>query len=257
MDPATRKRVRHMVGGPLPPSSFHVLHGAHLIANLSASNELVGKADYRRSLVAQQSARGICGYVYSSCGIGESSQDVVFGGHALVAEDGVILAESKRFSLEGELTVVDVDVEHLRLDRERTTSFADSLHALPPMPWRRVDVSLPPYVTKPFRRTVDPSPFIPRDDAERNRRTEEIFAIQTSGLVKRMSHSGIHRLVLGLSGGLDSTLAPAGGPPGVRRPGPAARRHPRVHDARLRHQLAHARQRRQAGAHGRGIAEGD
>jgi NAD+ synthase (glutamine-hydrolysing) len=193
--------------GPLPPSSFQVLHGAHLIANLSASNELVGKADYRRSLVAQQSARAICGYVYASCGIGESSQDVVFGGHALVAEDGVILAESQRFSRGGELVVVDVDVEHLRLDRERTTSFADSLHAFPPMTWRHVDVDLAPYVRGPLCRHVDPAPFIPRDDYERNRRTEEIFAIQTSGLVKRMSQTGISRLVVGLSGGLDSTLA--------------------------------------------------
>lgn len=193
--------------GPLPPSSYQVLHGAHIVANLSASNELVGKADYRRSLVAQQSARGICGYVYSSCGAGESTQDVVFGGHALVAEDGTILAESQRFSQQGELVVVDVDVEHLRLDRERTTSFTDSAHAFPAIPWRRVDVDLPPYVGRPFIRAVDPAPFIPRDDVERNRRTEEIFAIQTSGLVKRMAHTGIQRVVLGLSGGLDSTLA--------------------------------------------------
>jgi len=193
--------------GPLPPSSFQVLHGAHLIANLSASNELVGKAAYRRSLVAQQSARGICAYIYSSCGIGESSQDVVFGGHAMVAEDGVILAESQRFSNEGELVVVDVDVEHLRLDRERTTSFADSIHAFPPMSWRHVDLDMPPYVGGRLCRPVDQAPFIPTDDAERNRRTEEIFAIQTSGLVKRMSQTGISRLVLGVSGGLDSTLA--------------------------------------------------
>jgi NAD+ synthase (glutamine-hydrolysing) len=193
--------------GPLPPSSFQVLHGAQLIANLSASNELVGKAAYRRSLVAQQSARAICGYIYASCGIGESSQDVVFGGHAMVAEDGVILAESRRFTNEGELVAVDVDVEHLRLDRERTTSFGDSIHAFAPMAWRRVDVELAPYAGGSLRRSVDPSPFIPTDDAERNRRTEEIFAIQTSGLVKRMSQTGISTLVLGLSGGLDSTLA--------------------------------------------------
>lgn len=115
--------------GPLPPSSFLALHGAHLVVNLSASNELVGKADYRRSLVAQQSARAICAYVYASCGVGESTQDVVFGGHAMVAEDGVILGESRRFAREGDLLVADVDVEHLRLDRERTTSFGDSLHA--------------------------------------------------------------------------------------------------------------------------------
>ena len=193
--------------GPLPPSSFQVLHGAHLVLNLSASNELVGKADYRRLLVAQQSARGICAYAYASCGTGESTQDVVFGGHAMVAEDGAMLAESRRFALEGELLVADVDVEHLRLDRERTTSFGDSLHAFPPMTWRMVDVELPRHAGAPLRRPIDPAPFIPRDDEERNRRTEEIISIQTSALVKRLSHARINHLVIGLSGGLDSTLA--------------------------------------------------
>jgi NAD+ synthase (glutamine-hydrolysing) len=193
--------------GPLPPSSFQALHGAHLLVNLSASNELVGKADYRRSLVAQQSARAICAYVYASCGVGESTQDVVFGGHAIVAEDGVILGESRRFARDGDLLVADVDIEHLRLDRERTTSFGDSLHAFPGMTWRMVDVELPRYPGLPLRRAVEPAPFIPRDDAERNRRTEEIISIQTAGLVKRLSHSGINQVVIGLSGGLDSTLA--------------------------------------------------
>jgi NAD+ synthase (glutamine-hydrolysing) len=193
--------------GPLPPSSFQALHGAHLVANLSASNELVGKADYRRSLVAQQSARAICAYVYASCGVGESTQDVVFGGHAMVAEDGVILGDSRRFAREGDLIVADVDVEHLRLDRERTTSFGDSLHAFPGMSWRTVEVDVPPYPGLPLKRAVEPAPFIPRDDAERSRRTEEIISIQTAGLVKRLSHSGIDHLVIGLSGGLDSTLA--------------------------------------------------
>jgi NAD+ synthase (glutamine-hydrolysing) len=184
-----------------------VLHGAHLIANLSASNELVGKADYRRSLVAQQSARGICAYVYASCGAGESTQDVVFGGHAMVAEDGAMLGESRRFAREGDLLVADVDIEHLRLDRERTTSFGDSLHAFPAMAWRTVTVDVPAWPGMPLRRAIDASPFIPKDDAERNRRTEEIISIQTSGLVKRLSHADIDRLVVGLSGGLDSTLA--------------------------------------------------
>lgn len=193
--------------GPLPISSFQVLRGAHLVANLSASNELVGKADYRRSLVAQQSARAICGYVYASCGLGESTQDVVFGGHMMIAEDGTLLGESRRFSLDGDVIIADVDLEHLRLDRERTTSFGDSIHALPGAAWRTVDVEVPPYAGPPLRRAIDPTPFLPRDDAERNRRTEEIITIQTSGLVKRLSHTGIKKLVIGLSGGLDSTLA--------------------------------------------------
>jgi len=193
--------------GPLPPSSFQALHGATLVVNLSASNELVGKADYRRSLVAQQSARAICAYVYSSCGSGESTQDVVFGGHALAAEDGVLVAESPRFSARGELLVADVDVEHLRLDRERTTSFSDSRRAVGGMTWRRIDVDVPPFPGAPLARAIDPAPFIPRDDAERNRRTEEIISIQTAGLVKRLAHSGLQHAVIGLSGGLDSTLA--------------------------------------------------
>jgi NAD+ synthase (glutamine-hydrolysing) len=194
--------------GPLPASSYQVLHGAQVIANLSASNELVGKADYRRALVAQQSARGICGYVYTSSGVHESTTDVVFGGHALIAEDGSLLTETQRFALEGELIVADIDIEHLLLDREHVTSFGDSVHALPPgPPWRFVEIDLPTWTESPFCRAVDPSPFIPRDDYERNRRTEEIFSIQAAGLVKRMSQTGITRLLLGLSGGLDSTLA--------------------------------------------------
>ena len=193
--------------GPLPPSSFQALHGACIVANLSASNELVGKADYRRALVAQQSARAICGYIYTSCGVHESTTDVVFGGHALVAEDGAIVAESRRFALEGELIVTDLDIEHLVLDRERVTSFSDSVHALPPSRPRRVAVELPAWPGGRLRREIDPAPFIPGDDQARNRRTEEIFSIQAAGLAKRMSQTGIHRLVIGLSGGLDSTLA--------------------------------------------------
>src|SRR3989344_6470646 len=111
---------------PIPPSSFQVTRGATIIANLSASNDLVGKSDYRKNLVAQQSARGICGYIYTSCGVHESTTDVVFGGHAIVAENGSILSESKRFQLEGELIISYIDIEHLMSDRERTSSFGKS-----------------------------------------------------------------------------------------------------------------------------------
>ncbi|MBP7572224.1 MAG: NAD(+) synthase [Acidobacteria bacterium] len=193
--------------GPLPPSSFLALQGARIVLNLSASNDLVGKADYRRALVAQQSARAICAYVYTSAGVGESTQDAVFGGHALVAENGVLLAESGRFDPEGQLLVVDVDVEHLALERAKTTSFVDSATTFDGRSWRTVEVDLAPYTAPPFHRTVDPSPFIPATDQERTRRSEEIFSIQAAGLVKRLSHTGIEHLVLGLSGGLDSTLA--------------------------------------------------
>ena len=192
---------------PLPPSSSQALRGAVVVANLSASNEVVGKADYRRALVAQQSARAICGYVFSSCGVHESTTDVVFGGHALVAEDGVVLAESKRFARAGELVVADVDVEHLELDRQRVTSFSDSVHALRPGEPRMAEIELPAWPGGRLRRVVDPAPFIPADDLERDRRTEEVFSIQSAGLAKRLAHTGISRTVIGLSGGLDSTLA--------------------------------------------------
>ena len=193
--------------GPLPPSSFLALQGARIILNLSASNDLVGKADYRRALVTQQSARAICAYVYTSAGIGESTQDAVFGGHALVAENGTLVAESGRFAPEGQLLVVDVDLEHLALERAKTTSFVDAAATLDGRSWRAVDVDVPPYSAPPFHRVVDPSPFIPPTGDERTRRSEEIFSIQTAGLSKRLSHAGIEHLVLGLSGGLDSTLA--------------------------------------------------
>ncbi len=111
---------------PLPPSSFQVLRGATLIANLSASNELVGKAEYRRSLVIQQSARGACGYVYASSGVHESTTDIVFGGHMMIAENGALLSESKRFEREGEMILSDIDLEHIMSDRERMTTFSAS-----------------------------------------------------------------------------------------------------------------------------------
>jgi len=193
--------------GPMPPSSFQVINGANIIANLSASNELVGKAEYRKALISQQSARGICGYVYSSCGVNESTTDVVFGGHCLIAEGGNILVESKRFSQESEMIISEIDIEHLLLDRVRTTSFGDTIHETSAKEFRFVDFSLPRFKISSFSRFIDPKPFIPQDNSERDKRVEEIFSIQTAGLVKRMSQTGIKKIMLGLSGGLDSTLA--------------------------------------------------
>lgn len=192
---------------PLPPSSFQVIAGANVVANLSASNDLVGKADYRRSLVSQQSARGICGYVYASCGVGESTTDLVFGGHSIIAENGMILAESQKFIRNGELITADIDLEHLKLDRERTTSFGESVHESGGKTFRIAETRLSlPKIGKTNRR-VDPRPFVPSDPAERDKRAEEIFAIQTAGLAKRLEQARINKIVLGLSGGLDSTLA--------------------------------------------------
>jgi len=192
---------------PIPPSSFQVVAGATIITNLSASNDLVGKADYRKNLIAQQSARGVCGYIYSSCGVHESTTDVVFGGHALIAENGNIISENERFSRDSNLIFSDIDLEHLSLDRERQTSFGESIHESTRKNFRFLDVSLSISASRSFDRYVNPWPFVPQDPAERSKRAEEIFAIQSAGLAKRLEQARIKHLVIGVSGGLDSTLA--------------------------------------------------
>ena len=192
---------------PAPPSSFQALAGATLIANLSASNDLVGKAEYRKNLVSQQSARLISDYVYSSAGVHESTTDVVFGGHAIIAENGSVLTESKRFERKGELIISEIDVEHILSEREKTTSFGEPILGCAKN-FRTIDVEID---IKPFgrglARRIDPSPFVPTDNFNRNERAKEIFAIQAAGLAKRLEASGIKNMILGLSGGLDSTLA--------------------------------------------------
>lgn len=192
---------------PLPPSSFQVLRGATIIANPSASNELVGKADYRRLLISQQSARGVSGYIYSSSGVHESTTDVVFGGHAVIAENGSILAESERFKREGEMIISEIDLERLASDRERMTSFGESIHESPKKDFRFVNVPFKSLLLNSLTRKIDPAPFVPQNTAERDKRAKEIFSIQVSGLAKRLEYSKIEKLILGLSGGLDSTLA--------------------------------------------------
>ncbi len=192
---------------PIPPSSFQAVHGATIVANLSASNELIGKADYRKMLVSQQSARGICGYIYTSCGVHESTTDVVFGGHALIAENGAILAESKRFELDGELIISEIDIEHLLSDRERTSSFGEATDKNTKKDFRVINLDIPVSPSSKLNRYIDPTPFIPSNPAEKNKRVEEIFSIQTFGLAKRINQTNIKKIILGLSGGLDSTLA--------------------------------------------------
>jgi NAD+ synthase (glutamine-hydrolysing) len=189
------------------PSSFHALAGATVLANLSASSELVAKADYRRDLVKVQSGRALAAYVYANNGVHESTTDVVFGGQLLIAENAVVLAEGRRFRREGELVVTDVDTERLLVERMRQTSFADGAHAVP-AGYRTVTLAAIPS-PRPHRllRAVDPSPFVPSDPAVLDERCEEIFSIQTAGLAKRLEHTGIEKVILGLSGGLDSTLA--------------------------------------------------
>jgi NAD+ synthase (glutamine-hydrolysing) len=194
---------------PVPPSSLQALAGANLLVNLSASNEVIGKAAYRRQLVGNQSARCLAGYVYASCGVHESTTDLVFGGHCLIAENGTILAESERFRRDETLLVHDLDLERLRNERLRTTTFAEyALYAGVRRPFRRVafDIDLTPADTSLIR-AVDAHPFVPRGEGQLRERCEEIFHTQVAGLAKRLEHIGSPPVTIGISGGLDSTLA--------------------------------------------------
>jgi NAD+ synthase (glutamine-hydrolysing) len=192
---------------PVPPSSRHAVAGATVILNPSASPDLVAKAEYRRELVRQQSGRTLSAYVFANTGVHESTTDLVFGGHLLVAENGTLVAEGERFRRDGDLIVTDVDTERLLVERTRQTTFADAVHP-PSGPYRRVALEPVP-APSPHRlvRAVDPHPFVPGDPATLDDRCREIFSIQTAGLARRLEHTGLRRVVLGLSGGLDSTLA--------------------------------------------------
>ena len=191
------------VWAPLPPSNNLALAGADFIVNLSATDELIGKHHYLASLLAQQSARMMCGYVYSSCGYGESTQDVVYGGNAMIFENGRLLAEADRFALEPQLKIQQIDVERLRSERQNNTTFRtaqDGAHA------RIVEMRQTTPRDFELIRPVDPHPFIPKG-AEMGDACEEILNIQTLGLCKRLEHTRCYKAVIGISGGLDSTLA--------------------------------------------------
>ncbi len=196
---------------PVPPSNHLALAGADIVFNLSASDELTGKHSYLRTLIAQQSARTMTAYVYSSCGFGESTQDVVYGGNAIVCENGRMMAEGQRFSFDEQMAVADVDVELLRAERRRNTTFVNAQRGETPGRVIALDFadgfeqrigSLDPFAC----RTVNPWPFIPQADSMKPS-CEEIFSIQVAGLAKRLVHTHSQRVVVGISGGLDSTLA--------------------------------------------------
>jgi NAD+ synthase (glutamine-hydrolysing) len=206
---------------PTPPSCNQAMHGATVLLNLSASNDLIGKAQYRRQLIANQSGRCLAAYVYASSGPDESTTDVVFGGHCLIAENGVIVAESKRFQREHQLTVSDVDIDRLNAERQRTGSFSDAIaysgtkKEFVTIPFLlgaksgRLGFPRPGDASPPAKllRTVEAHPFVPAGADSLRERCEEIFQIQVSGLAKRLEHAGKPRLAIGVSGGLDSTLA--------------------------------------------------
>ncbi len=192
---------------PVPPSSLLAMSGATIICNLSATNELIGKHHYLRALITQQSARCLAGYVYASAGFGESSTDLVFAGNGLIAENGTLLAESPRFSMKEQLTVTEIDVESLQNDRRVNTSFMQGAKGfLKQEEIRTIYFSqdIPERVS--LSRVIDPHPFTPSGDALRIR-CEEIFHIQVAGLAKRILHAHAQSAVIGISGGLDSTLA--------------------------------------------------
>lgn len=191
---------------PVPPSSLLTMEGANIIFNLSASNELIGKHAYLRSLICQQSARCMAGYVYASSGFGESSTDLVFAGNGIIAENGNLLAESPRFTMEEQLVISEIDIETLQNDRQVNTSFMYGTSGLPKEKAQVVDfqVRIPDGFS--LTRPVDPHPFTPSGEALKER-CEEIFHIQIAGLAKRLVHAHAQTAVVGISGGLDSTLA--------------------------------------------------
>ena len=183
----------------LPPSTFHALAGATVIANLSASDETVGKAEYRRALVSNQSARLLCGYLYASAGHGESTQDMVFAGHDLIAENGTILSENAPF--DGGCAETEIDCQRMEAERARNTSFELSGEG-----YQTVEFDLEPTETT-LTRWIDPAPFVPGDPKRRAERCELILKMQADGLAKRLEHAHAKTAVIGISGGLDSCLA--------------------------------------------------
>lgn len=195
---------------PAPPSTVGALAGATVLANLSASNITVGKAEYRRALASGQSARCLAAYLYSAAGPGESTTDLAWDGHALIYENGERLAESERFSDSEDLILADIDVERLSAERLRQTSFADTAHD-----WketvgsvRKVPFALAvPGGERSLLRTVERLPYVPADTVARDERCYEAYSIQVAGLEQRLKQSGVKKIVIGVSGGLDSTHA--------------------------------------------------
>lgn len=186
-----------------PPSTNHAINGATIIFNLSSSNEIVGKYEYRKSLVKNQSAKTISAYVYASSGVCESSSDVVFSGHAMIAENGGILKENERFNFESNLIYTDVDVKKLMNNRYKDISYMGVVNN---DDYVKVEIDVKDTL-KDTVRINDMYPFVPKNEAKREERCNEIFNIQAAGLAKRLLHTGIKRCVIGISGGLDSTLA--------------------------------------------------
>lgn len=196
---------------PVPPSSLAALAGATVLLNLSASNVTVGKADFRRELAGGQSARCLAAYAYSAAGYGESTTDLAWDGHGLIYENGNMLAETRRFLDQAQCVFADIDLDRLVSERMRQTTFGDTAHAHRETCARfrtiRVPAALPRTIRLPLARAYERFPYVPADPARRDERCREIYDIQVQGLVTRMRAAGVSRLVIGVSGGLDSTQA--------------------------------------------------
>ncbi len=191
---------------PIPPSTYQGLQGALVLLNLSASNELIAKSDYRRSLVAGQSARLMSAYLYCSSGFGESSTDLTFGGHSIIAENGSIRNESDRFSLNKSYLFTDIDLDKLIYDRIHSNTYRECKTESSTFLCRKIGFKQA-NSTKEIMDKIDPHPFVPSNSHRREERCREIFSIQTSALAKRLTHIGHPKAIIGISGGLDSTLA--------------------------------------------------
>lgn len=193
---------------PSSPGTSLALSGANIIVNLSASNEVVTKNDYRKNLICMQSAKDFCAYIYASAGVGESTSDLVFSGACTVSENGALLSEGERFAFNGSMAEACIDIEKLNDERAHNTSFTDAAKKLKE---KLSEVSTPVEVSdleyNEVNRSFDPHPFVPSDSAEKDERCREILLIQSHALAKRMSHIGAKKAIIGISGGLDSTLA--------------------------------------------------
>lgn len=193
---------------PSSPGTSLALSGANIIVNLSASNEVVTKNDYRKNLICMQSAKDFCAYIYASAGVGESTSDLVFSGACTVSENGALLSEGERFAFNGSMAEACIDIEKLNAERAHNTSFTDAAKKLKE---KLSEVSTPVEVSdleyNEVNRSFDPHPFVPSDSAEKDERCREILSIQSHALAKRMSHIGAKKAIIGISGGLDSTLA--------------------------------------------------
>lgn len=191
------------VWSPIPPSTSHCLNGATMIFNLSASNDIIGKYQYRKNLINNQSSKTISAYIYASSGANESTTDLVFGGHSIISEYGSILEENQRFDFDSNLIYTDIDIKKIMNQRISDISYMGDYKK---ENYTYIDVSIKDNI-KELKRNYEEYPFVPMDDSKRNERCEEILTIQAMGLAKRLLHTNIKKTVVGISGGLDSTLA--------------------------------------------------